>query len=136
VSLHLHQTWPAPSRRAFLRNPGSATAGAHHHQFHLCIADHCDRALFVKNLRYLDPIPSCRLASPGRVAVTNPSSISSYNVSPEELFDLFGKFGPIRYASINDIPSLVTQPLTFFAARSDRASRTTPRARPSWSMRT
>src|SRR5690554_5493510 len=23
----------------------------------------------------------------------------SYNVTPEELFDLFGKFGPIRYAS-------------------------------------
>ena len=24
---------------------------------------------------------------------------SSYNVTPEELFDLFGKFGPIRYVS-------------------------------------
>lgn len=23
---------------------------------------------------------------------------TSYNVTPEELFDLFGKFGPIRYA--------------------------------------
>lgn len=23
--------------------------------------------------------------------------IFSYNVTPEELFDLFGKFGPIRY---------------------------------------
>lgn len=23
----------------------------------------------------------------------------SYNVTPEELFDLFGKFGPIRYAT-------------------------------------
>lgn len=22
----------------------------------------------------------------------------SYNVTPEELFDLFGKFGPVRYA--------------------------------------
>jgi pre-mRNA branch site protein p14 len=22
---------------------------------------------------------------------------NSYNVTPEELFDLFGKFGPIRY---------------------------------------
>lgn len=25
-------------------------------------------------------------------------AICSYNVTPEELFDLFGKFGPIRYA--------------------------------------
>ena len=24
---------------------------------------------------------------------------NSYNVTPEELFDLFGKFGPIRYAA-------------------------------------
>ena len=31
---------------------------------------HCDSALFIKNL--------------------------SYNVSPEELFELFGKFGPVR----------------------------------------
>jgi RNA recognition motif-containing protein len=23
--------------------------------------------------------------------------LNSYNVNPEELFDLFGKFGPIRY---------------------------------------
>ncbi|KAF6805769.1 Splicing factor 3B subunit 6-like protein [Colletotrichum sojae] len=37
------------------------------------MADSSCRALFVKNL--------------------------SYNVTPEELFDLFGKFGPIRYAA-------------------------------------
>ena len=24
----------------------------------------------------------------------------SYNVTPEELFDLFGKFGPVRYATM------------------------------------
>ena len=32
---------------------------------------------------------------PGRV-VTNHRFACSYNVAPEELFDLFGKFGPIR----------------------------------------
>jgi len=36
------------------------------------LAPEVNRALFVKNL--------------------------SYTVTPEELFDLFGKFGPIRYA--------------------------------------
>jgi len=29
-------------------------------------------------------------------------NICSYNVSPEELFDLFGKFGPIRYAVLEE----------------------------------
>lgn len=26
-----------------------------------------------------------------------PDANTSYNVTPEELFDLFGKFGPVRY---------------------------------------
>lgn len=32
----------------------------------------------------------------------------SYNVTPEELFDLFGKFGPIRYASNRSSDSTTT----------------------------
>lgn len=39
-----------------------------------------------------------------RTTSNSPSSTDrcrfSYNVTPEELFDLFGKFGPIRYGSI------------------------------------
>ncbi|KAG0136779.1 hypothetical protein HOY82DRAFT_497721 [Tuber indicum] len=42
------------------------------------LAPEVQRALFVKNLRYERLCPSL------------------YNVSSEELFDLFGKFGPIR----------------------------------------
>ncbi|KAL0257753.1 hypothetical protein SLS55_006916 [Diplodia seriata] len=52
------------------------------------LAPEVNRALFVKNL--------------------------SYNVSPEELFDLFGKFGPVRYVAAS-IPTDVTRgssPLT------------------------
>ncbi|PWW73733.1 hypothetical protein C7212DRAFT_214777 [Tuber magnatum] len=45
------------------------------------LAPEVQRALFVKNLRYEGIYPS----PPSR-----------YNVSSEELFDLFGKFGPIR----------------------------------------
>ncbi len=63
-----------------------------------------DRALFVKNLRFVarDPPPrggvAARLTGPRR----------SYNVTPEELFDLFGKFGPIRYApSVPPLPACV-----------------------------
>ncbi|POS85960.1 pre-mRNA branch site protein p14, partial [Erysiphe pulchra] len=41
------------------------------------LAPEVNRALFVKNLSF-------------KINVT------SYNVTPEELFDLFGKFGPIR----------------------------------------
>jgi RNA recognition motif-containing protein len=26
--------------------------------------------------------------------------VRSYNVTPEELFDLFGKYGPIRYVAL------------------------------------
>ncbi|KAH6619208.1 hypothetical protein B0J18DRAFT_237810 [Chaetomium sp. MPI-SDFR-AT-0129] len=49
-----------------------------------------DRALFVKNLRYgLIPL---RPQTIPRVL----TSRFSYNVTPEELFDLFGKYGPIR----------------------------------------
>lgn len=44
-----------------------------------------NRALFVKNL--------------------------SYNVTPEELFELFGKFGAIRYAVISFSPSSHFLPL-------------------------
>ncbi|KAI5842678.1 hypothetical protein BZA05DRAFT_344267 [Tricharina praecox] len=42
------------------------------------LAPEVQRALFVKNLRSVCP------------------SVRLYNVSSEELFDLFGKFGPIR----------------------------------------
>ena len=52
------------------------------------------RALFVKNLRYdrqRDGIPTDANAN---------TRWNSYNVSPEDLFDLFGKFGAIRYAYI------------------------------------
>ncbi|TGZ78660.1 RNA-binding domain-containing protein [Ascodesmis nigricans] len=43
-------------------------------------APEVQRILFVKNLRYDTRTPH----------------LPSYNVSSEELFDLFGKFGPIR----------------------------------------
>jgi len=51
----------------------------------------CHRALFVKNLRY-DLCDSIQMM---QMLTSN-----SYNVTPEELFDLFGKFGPIRYVSV------------------------------------
>lgn len=73
------------------------------------------RALFVKNLRYIFFSPSdaffkCRLDAtslhatarkfpntPKNCESPRTNLIShSYNVTPEELFDLFGKFGPIR----------------------------------------
>lgn len=53
------------------------------------------RALFVKNLRYeYFPSPSPR-PKHQRDTITD-ANHDSYNVTPEELFDLFGKFGPIR----------------------------------------
>jgi RNA recognition motif-containing protein len=55
------------------------------------------RALFVKNLRFVETLAT---AMADRIEMTYRSSVliyNSYNVTPEELFDLFGKFGPIRY---------------------------------------
>lgn len=53
------------------------------------------RALFVKNLRFVikTPSPSSYLNTS---MLTGPLS---YNVTPEELFELFGKYGPIRYVA-------------------------------------
>lgn len=53
------------------------------------------RALFVKNLRFVinPPYLSSYLNTP---MLTGPRS---YNVTPEELFELFGKYGPIRYVA-------------------------------------
>lgn len=53
------------------------------------------RALFVKNLRFVikTPSPSSYLNAS---MLTGPLS---YNVTPEELFELFGKYGPIRYVA-------------------------------------
>lgn len=53
------------------------------------------RALFVKNLRFVinPPSPSSYLNTS---MLTVPRS---YNVTPEELFELFGKYGPIRYVA-------------------------------------
>ena len=57
-------------------------------------------ALFVKNLRF-DAICSQHVDRPTQLARSRNSwlTATSYNVTPEELFDLFGKFGPIRYVS-------------------------------------
>jgi RNA recognition motif-containing protein len=38
-------------------------------------------------------------------------TIPSFNVTPEELFDLFGKFGPVRYVHLSlRPPSLSRSP--------------------------
>jgi RNA recognition motif-containing protein len=53
--------------------------------------------LFVKNLRFVElhrDIAWRREIGWSVWLLTR----NSYNVTPEELFDLFGKFGPIRYA--------------------------------------
>jgi RNA recognition motif-containing protein len=59
----------------------------------------------------------------------------SYNVTPEELFELFGKYGPIRYVAtpVTDV-GLDTDDAP--AARSARALRPTQRELPSSSMKT
>ena len=36
----------------------------------------------------------------GVIEGSNVLMYNSYNVTPEELFDLFGKFGPIRYVHL------------------------------------
>lgn len=51
------------------------------------------RALFVKNLRFVIVAP---LPWP-RAIKSMLTLLDSYNVTPEELFELFGKYGPIRY---------------------------------------
>lgn len=59
------------------------------------------RALFVKNLRFVINTPSLS-------SYQNTSMLTghrSYNVTPEELFELFGKYGPIRYVAIPDMIS-------------------------------
>lgn len=53
------------------------------------------RALFVKNLRFVINTPS----SPSYLNTSMLTSPCSYNVTPEELFELFGKYGPIRYVA-------------------------------------
>ncbi|KAL4874163.1 hypothetical protein BDV12DRAFT_192025 [Aspergillus spectabilis] len=47
------------------------------------LAPEANRILFVKNLKYAGLLES-------------PDSAPPYNVTAEQLFDLFGKFGPIR----------------------------------------
>lgn len=69
------------------------------------------------------------------VAIPIVSNLCSYNVTPEELFDLFGKFGPIRYGSHAKSPYIMIFVLTVTAARSARESRIRPRERLSWSTR-
>jgi RNA recognition motif-containing protein len=39
------------------------------------------------------------------------NSVHSFNVTPEELFDLFGKFGPVRYVSP---PAMALAPAALF----------------------
>lgn len=56
------------------------------------LAPEVQRVLFVKNLRFVKLSLSSPTNLPPRWHKDN-----SYNVSSEELFDLFGKFGPIRY---------------------------------------
>ncbi|KAJ6007989.1 Nucleotide-binding alpha-beta plait [Penicillium herquei] len=71
------------------------------------LAPEANRILFVKNLKYV--FYAIRAAPPVRQISYSPISISSaiselgadfyflsYNVTAEQLFDLFGKFGPIR----------------------------------------
>jgi RNA recognition motif-containing protein len=65
--------------------------------------------------------------------------IYSYNVSSEELFDLFGKFGPIRYVNTPAFLRVVARWINSDPNASDKsakASPTTPRALPSLSMKT
>jgi len=72
------------------------------------LAPEVNRALFVKNL--------------------------SYQVTPEELFDLFGRFGAIRYVlALSDATR--DHRLTHCTDRSAKASPTTPRAPPSSSLK-
>ncbi|KAK3495827.1 hypothetical protein B0T13DRAFT_306907 [Neurospora crassa] len=52
-----------------------------------------NRALFVKNLRYAIATLAVVKMSWTCHGLT---CFNSYNVTPEELFDLFGKYGPIR----------------------------------------
>lgn len=62
---------------------------------------------------------------------------SSFNVTPEELFDLFGKFGPVRYAAFLACQAFLGLHHTNLSpAKSARVSPTTPRALHSLSMRT
>ncbi|RMZ69250.1 pre-mrna branch site p14 [Pyrenophora seminiperda CCB06] len=70
---HVHVP-PSPPRRPSISNPSSPSSTVHHSRQSMSrggkLAPEVNRALFVKNL--------------------------SFNVTPEELFDLFGKFGPVR----------------------------------------
>jgi RNA recognition motif-containing protein len=52
--------------------------------------------LFVKNLRFVWTLETLIAEGLGMVYQRRILTGSSYNVTPEELFDLFGKFGPIR----------------------------------------
>jgi RNA recognition motif-containing protein len=63
----------------------------------------CQNSLFVKNLRF-KPLSNLganyltRLCGAYERSAMNLADFEdSYIVTPEELFDLFGKFGPIRY---------------------------------------
>ncbi|XMA19323.1 hypothetical protein WAI453_012114 [Rhynchosporium graminicola] len=58
------------------------------------LAPEVNRALFVKNLRFVDITEIFCRRWMGRIKGILTGN--SYNVAVEELFDLFGKFGPIR----------------------------------------
>ena len=47
-----------------------------------------------------------RLPSLGAEQAANVAHCS-YNVTPEELFDLFGKFGPVRYAMMTSTETIL-----------------------------
>jgi RNA recognition motif-containing protein len=51
----------------------------------------------VKNLRFVETLATVMADLPGIACRMGILIGNSYNVTPEELFDLFGKFGPIRY---------------------------------------
>ena len=62
---------------------------------------------------------------------------TSFNVTPEELFDLFGKFGPVRYVAFSACQAFCrARHANLSPAKSARASPTTPRAPHSLSMKT
>lgn len=61
----------------------------------------------------------------------------SYNVTPEELFELFGKYGPIRYVSLSlSLPLAPKRNTNALTVRSAKALPATPRELPSSSMKT
>ncbi|KAJ5605844.1 Nucleotide-binding alpha-beta plait [Penicillium lagena] len=91
--------YPSPSARPFFINRRTFVPLRMSRK----LAPEANRILFVKNLKYVftrseSPIPNGH--EPGSIPFTtacNPLTSSlSYNVTADQLFDLFGKFGPIR----------------------------------------